>query len=306
MLLYKKRVDVIIVDSTKVWLPFVFPLKILDVPIVLDIRTLPIDRDKSLFFNISIYLSQFFVDGITTITQELSEVLKTDFNLKYMKIGIWSSGVSIDDFSEILDKRYKQVEKNNQLFTLLYIGDYSSTRGIENSIKAIALLDSSIKNNIRFFIIGMPENKIKLLSDLSENEGVKGNINIFPKVEYNKINEYLKIADVGVVFLPPENRWWRVSAPLKTLEYLAAGKPIFATDIPFHRNILNMADCGILLENANPDTIAQGISLMYKNKNDLIKMGDEGRRVVKQFFTWDIMAKKFEDSLINFSKQAKY
>ena len=45
ILLSRKKVDIIIIDGTKIWLPFTIPLKILNIPIILDIRTLPIDRD---------------------------------------------------------------------------------------------------------------------------------------------------------------------------------------------------------------------------------------------------------------------
>jgi len=298
ILLNRKKVDVIIIDSTKVWLPFVLPLRILNIPIVLDIRTLPIDKDKSFLFKVSIYLSRHMVDGITTITPELNTILRNVYNLKNKKVGIWSSGVSIEDFNKLENKNYIPIELKDREFLLIYLGDYSPTRGIENLIKAMGELDSSLKNKIRLLIIGMPTNKINDLSKLSEKEGVKECVNILPKVDYNKIAQYLKIADVGVVTLPSENRWWKVSAPLKTLEYLAAGKPIIATDIPFHRKIFNRVNCGILLESATPEAIAKGISHMYKNQKELKKMGQEGRKIVEKFYTWNCMAQKFEDFLI--------
>ena len=46
ILLSRKKLDVIIIDFTKVWLPFLIPLRILNIPLINDIRTLPIDRDK--------------------------------------------------------------------------------------------------------------------------------------------------------------------------------------------------------------------------------------------------------------------
>jgi len=46
-------------------------------------------------------LSRYLVDGITTITPELNTILKDSYNLKNKKVGYWSSGVSIEDFSII-------------------------------------------------------------------------------------------------------------------------------------------------------------------------------------------------------------
>jgi len=90
---------------------------------------------------------------------------------------------------------------------------------------------------------------------------------------------------------------WHVSAPLKTLEYLAAGKPIIATNIPFHRKIFEKGKCGILIESIKPKVIADAITFLYKNKKELIKMGSEGRKIVEKSYTWDSMAQKIEEFL---------
>jgi len=229
----------------------------------------------------------------------LNTILRNVYNLKNKKVGIWSSGVSIEDFNKPDNKNYIQIKSKDREFTLVYIGDYSPTRGIENLIKAIGKLDSHLKNKIRLLIIGMPTNKIHDLSKLSEKEGVIEQVDVLPKVEYSKIAQYLNIADVGIVTLPPENSWWKVSAPLKTLEYLAAGKPIIATNIPFHRKIFDKVNCGILLKSAAPEAITEGISHMYKNQKELKKMGQEGRKLVEKSFTWNHMAQKFENFLIS-------
>jgi glycosyltransferase involved in cell wall biosynthesis len=294
ILLNRKKVDIIIIDGTKIWLPFIIPLKILNIPIILDIRTLPIDRDKSFFFNVTMYLSRYIVDGITTITPELKNIIKDRYNLRNIKIGIWSSGVSVNDFKNVDLINQNFGEKK---FTLIYHGDYSPTRGIENLINAISQIDPLLKNKIKLMIIGMPQSKIKDLSKLAENIGVKDQIDLLPKIEYKKIAQYINIADVGVIPLPPENRWWQVSAPLKTLEYLAAGKPIIATNIPFHVNIFKKGNYGILLESGSPEIIAKGITDLYKNKNDLKKIGEEGRKIVEKFYSWDVMAREVENFL---------
>lgn len=294
ILLSRKKVDIIIIDGSKVWLPFIIPLKILNIPIILDIRTLMVDDDELFFFNVNMYLSRYIADGITTITPELENELRARYNLRNMKIGIWSSGVSVDDF--------KNIEFNNQNFgenklTFIYHGDYSPTRGIENLINAISELKISTKNKIKLMIIGMPETKINELTKLAEKIGCKEQIDILPKVEYKKISEYLSNANVGIIPLPPTHKWWQVSAPLKTLEYLAAGKPIIATNIPFHIKIFEKGNCGVLLEGGSPKDIASGINYLYENKNDLKKMGEDGRKIVEKYYSWDIMAKAVEDFL---------
>lgn len=301
ILLNRKNVDVIIIDCTKIWLPFVISLKILNKPIVLDIRTLPIDKDESFSFKVSMFLSRFVVDGISTITPDLMNVLIEKYNLNDIKIGIWSSGVSIEDFTNVkLEKKNNIInEINGSQFVLIYHGDYSPTRGIENIIKSLNKLDPNLKKKIKLLIVGMPEDKVKNLYKLSYAEGVEDKVIILPKVSYDQIAQFIKLSDVGVIPLPPENKWWRVSAPLKTLEYLASSKPVIATNIPFHSNIFKEEKCGKLIKSGSPQVIAEGINWMYKNKEDLKKMGENGRKIAEKMYTWDAMAEKLEILLDN-------
>ena len=299
ILLSKKNIDFIIIDATKVVLPFIMSLKILNIPLVLDIRTLPIDRDEPLSFKLSMLLSNKLIDGITTITPELKNTLIDTYKLKNKKFGIWSSGVSIKDFNNTKSNNEKNILniENERKFTLIYHGDYSPTRGIENLIKAISKLDQNIRDDIKLLIIGMPDKIIKKLIKLSDDEGVKKQVIILPKVNYEKIKNYLKISDIGIIPLPPEIKWWRVSAPLKTLEYLAAKKPIIATNIPFHCKIFEKVNCGILIKSGSPESIALAIKKIYGKKNELKKMGENGRKIVEKYYTWDVMANKMEKFL---------
>ena len=242
-------------------------------------------------------MSRYIVTGFTTITGELEKVIREDYNLKNKKIGVWSSGVSIEDFNNSDINQNNIVYEKNKKFTLLYHGDYSPTRGIEDLIKSIGKLDSTLKKEILLLIVGIPKNKIIELSKLSYKEGVKHLIKILPKTDYNEIIQYIKNSDIGIIPLPPENRWWQVSAPLKTLEYMAAGKPIIATNIPFHQNIFKKGDCGILIESINHEVIAEAITFSYKNQEKLKKMGSEARKIVKKYYTWDHMAQRFENFL---------
>ena len=302
-LLHKKKVDVIIIDCTKVWIPFVIPLKILNIPLVLDIRTLPIDRDTSATFTISMYLCRFVVDGITTITDELKKALIERYKLKNIKFGIWSSGVSLEDFDDNEKQQKEHIfQQNKNKFILFYHGDYSPTRGIENLISSINLLNPELKKKIELFIVGMPTEKIAYLSKYIENKNLKKNVKIKKKVEYKKIIQYIKSCDAGIIPLPPEHKWWRVSSPLKTLEYMAAGKPIIATNIPFHQQIFRKRNCGILLNTGNPADLADGIERLYNKNKELKEIGLNCRKIIEKEYTWNKMAKKFETYLLEIIK----
>ena len=296
--IHNKKFDIIIIDESTVWLPFALTLKLLNVPLVLDVRTLPIDKEKSILFDITIHLSKDVVDGITTITPELEEYLRKRYTLQDKRFGIWASGVSIGKFANFyLTTDNIATLRNSNVFTLIYHGTYSSTRGIENLIRSLGELDIDIKKKTMLLIIGFSQKEKENILELCERLAVTDQVKFIPQVPYEQIPSYISIADVGVYPLPPENNWWRVSAPLKTLEYLASGKPVIITNIPFHKRIFEKGECGVILDTNNPKDLASAIRYLYENKGKLTNMGKRGREIVQKYHTWEHEALELEKFL---------
>ena len=139
----KKNTDLIIIDGISIWLPFTIPLKLLGIPIILDIRSLPIKEKSLISFDIPLYLSKYTMNGLTTITPELEEILVKKYGIQNKKIGIWPSGVSIENFilSDTKDNIAQKLDSNK--FVIIHHGASGGHRGIENLIESIAELDSS-------------------------------------------------------------------------------------------------------------------------------------------------------------------
>jgi len=295
----KNNVDVILIDSGSIWSPFFVTLKLFGIPIILDVRDIPIDNEHKILKDISLYLSRYLMDGFTTISPELSEILNKKYHLQDKKKGIWSSAVSTQMFLEY-NKTNDIAKKDTDLFILIYHGTYAPTRGIENLIRSIGELTDPLKNTIKLFLIGMPQHKTKDLSLLCEQLKITKQVEILPLVENNKMPVYIQASDVGVIPLSPDKEWWRVSVPLKSLEYLALGKPIIATSIPFHQKIFDMGDCGVMIDSNEPKEIADAITYLYHNKDKLKDMGQKGKEIIKKYYTWEHKAMEVECFLKNF------
>jgi len=297
----KKKIDAIIIDEATVWLPFTSTLKLFGFPLFLDVRTLPIDREKSIFFEITLDFCKYIVDGITTITPELEKILVDKYHLQNKKIGIWSSGVSQRFINAGLINEKIKFSKESKLFILMYHGTYSITRGIENLIKSLGEIDADLRKKINLIIIGFSQDEIRFLMPLCGKLGVQELVKFLPKVRYEDIPSYIAESDVGVYPLPPEDIWWQVSAPLKTLEYLAMGKPVIVTNIPFHQRIFEKGECGVLLDSNSPKELANAIIYLYKNKDKLDSMGRKGMEIVEKYHSWKneaINLEKFLETII--------
>jgi glycosyltransferase involved in cell wall biosynthesis len=81
--------------------------------------------------------------------------------------------------------------------------------------------------------------------------------------------------------------------PLKVFDYLAAGRPIVATDIPTHRTVLN-EDRAVLVAPQTPD-LARGIVSLLRDPERADRLARAGRRYAEQHLGWA----QFVDSLGN-------
>lgn len=290
-----KKADILVISGDTIWTPFLILMKLFKIPIILDLRSLPIDTDTIRLKDISLYISRYTTDGITTITPELAEILKKKFHLQDKRIGIWSSGFSKIQFNETGINSLKN--KREGEFILLHHGTYSPSRGIEELIHSLTFLDGSLKDKITLLLVGIPDNKIEELTLLIKKLKVSNQVEIIPPVDIGKIPTYIQYCDIGIIPLPPDNEWWHVSVPLKTLEYLAMGKPIIATKIPFHKKIFKECDCGILLNTNKPEEIAQAVQTLYQKRDRLNDIGKKGKELVDKYYSWEHQATEFEEYL---------
>ncbi len=88
-----------------------------------------------------------------------------------------------------------------------------------------------------------------------------------------------------------------VSLPVKMFEYMAAGLPVVASDFPLWKSIIEENNCGICVDQTNPEEIREKIlQLISSTDEKLIEMGKNGRKAVEVKYNWQTQ----EEKLINF------
>ena len=291
----KKKIDIVIVDNSSLMSPFFLSWKLFNIPLLWDMRTITNNNKRSILKDISLYISKYVAVGYTTITQEAKDIIIKEYKLQDKKIGVWPSGIPKEFLLKKNNYKNDKLKEESDLFILIYHGSYNPLRGIENLIRSLPEIPSTIREKIKLLLVGITGKKQEELIQLCEELKIRKNVEIISNVEFEKIPSYIQSADVGVIPLPPDIEWWRISVPLKTLEYLALEKPIIATNIPFHQKIFNIAEVGILLDTNSPIAIANAVTNLYKNREKLKEMGKRGKEIVEKYYTWDNIAIEFED-----------
>jgi len=278
---------------------------------VLDIRSIPVETvgfrgfQKKLWFNASVLTAKKLFDGITIITPLMKKEVCSKFDIDPSKVGVWTSGVSIELFDPencISDgKELKRKLGLARKFVVFYHGFFSFGRGLTETIEAMKIVRRK-HTNVVFFLLGTGFN-VDMLSVLIRKENLQENVIIHNPVDQSEVPKFIGMCDICIVPLP-DNPFWRFQSPLKLLEYLAMEKVVILTDIPAHRAVVGKAKCGIYISAAKPMEIAKAIEYCYFNKENLEEWGAVGRRIVTEEYTWKKVAGDLENYLISIDDKA--
>ena len=237
---------------------------------------------------ISYKYAKSFLDGMTVITEHYKNRLCDRYGFSNSKIGIWSSGVDVDQFSVDTSDIDDPALENK--FLIIQHGEISYNRGLFETVKAISLLP---ERKITLLLIGdsVRSDAKNELWEYAKQLGISDRLILKPPIEHSRIPQYIKKADCAVMAYP-DIEYWNSNNPIKLLEYLALGKVIICTDTWTFRNVMQNSNCGCYIEDNKPESIAKAMLFCYENRDNLKSWGEEGVKIVKNRFTWEQQARE--------------
>ena len=224
---------------------------------------------------------------LVCITKALKRAL-VKFGFAEQKIMVLPDGVDLAQFqisiSKLQIREELRLSKDKKI--ILYSGNFFAWKGVYVLAEAAREFDDDF---LFVFVGGSPDEEEKFREYLAAHK-LATNIKLIGHVSYNQVPKYLAAADVLVL---PNSEKSDISkyytSPLKLFEYMAAGQPIVASDLPSIREILNESNA-ILVKPDDPPALALGIRQALAN----LKIVEKARQDVPKY-SW---AKRAE-SIIN-------
>ncbi|MFN6945106.1 MAG: glycosyltransferase [Cytophagaceae bacterium] len=124
------------------------------------------------------------------------------------------------------------------------------------------------------------------------------NFDFLPYTDYLNVSEYLNNAKIGIIPLPPYKKFFK-NIPLKLFEFMGCGLPVVLSDLPPTRQFVHGQNCAIAVEPNNIDEYVKAIKLLLNNPEKVIKMGNNGKKLVFEKYNWSIE----EEKLLNLYKK---
>ena len=183
-----------------------------------------------------------------------------------------------NDSKEIL----KDYGLNPAKITILYLGQLEGAAHASRLIEAAPLVYSQTYN-CQFLFAGGGE-QLGALRKQAEESPVRSILKIAGYISYDKIPAIVGAADICVACFD-NNDAAKAKSPLKIAEYLAAGKPIVASNVGEAPWMIE--NCGIVTEPENPIELAEGILSYTADPNRRRSDGLKARQRALDFFTWE-------------------
>jgi len=233
---------------------------------------------------------------IVVLTQAIKDQLK-EFDISEDKILVSPDAVdlTIFDIEMTKDEARKRLGLPQDKFILGYTGSFK-TKGMDKGIADIFKALNKIKDNSKvvFVAVGGNEIETKFYRDLAKEEDVSKMVLFFKKVTQSELAIYQKAFDVLMMPFPDKLHYRLYMSPLKMFEYMAAKRPILATDLPAIREVLDHT-CAYLAHPDDPESIAKGVEKMMFDSVYLQNISQLAYNKVGRY-TWD----KRAESIINF------
>lgn len=174
-------------------------------------------------------------------------------------------------FEQVAELRRKYQVNNCKV--LLYTGTFGKNQGLDLLLGAMPSVVREYPN-VKLMLVGGTGADMRNIRDFRAEQGLEDYVVLEGQVSYADMPMFMALGDV---LLSP-----RVSGkntPLKLYSYLNSGKPIVATDMLTHRQVLDEETA--VLTAVNADALAQGILSVLRDEKLAARIGLAGRHLAE-------------------------
>ena len=223
-------------------------------------------------------------DGYVTITRGLAGALEERFGPR-PRIAVIPDGVRVD-----LTPTPPEPEPRSDRAVVAYAGHLYAWKGVDVLLEALAAVPEADG-----LIVGghRREPDLARLEALGRTLGIASRVTFTGLVEPPAVRALLSRATVLVLPNPASAISSHFTSPLKLFEYMAAGRPIVASDLPAMREVLTPDVHALLVPPGSAAALAEGIRRILSDRGLGERLASAAAAAVEHY-TWDCRATRLE------------
>jgi len=220
-------------------------------------------------------------DGFVTLTRALADDMAARFGTR-PRVAVVPDGVRIDQVPSVAAPSGRPI--------VAYAGHLYAWKGVDILLEALAALP-----DVDGLIVGGHEREPDLARTkaLAQQLGVAARVTFTGLVEPPQVRAWLARANVLVLPNPASAISSRFTSPLKLFEYMAAQRPIVASDLPALREVLSPDENAVLVTPGSAPALAAGIRRVLDDPALATRVASRALATVADF-SWDRRADRLE------------
>jgi glycosyltransferase involved in cell wall biosynthesis len=163
---------------------------------------------------------------------------------------------------------------------VMYVGNLEAYQGIDLLLQSFQLVMKKTTLPELIIIGGHPADILKYQKE-THQLGISPKVHFWGPRPLEALGQYLAAADILV-----SPRIKGKNTPMKLYSYLDSGRPVVATDLPTHTQILD-SDVAILAEPI-PEAFAGGMLRLIDDKDLRLKLGAAAKQLVRERYTYTV------------------
>jgi len=164
-----------------------------------------------------------------------------------------------------------------------FMGNFAAWHGTDNLLELIGRVSRRARE-ARFLIVGgAPGNPLydRFRRRLSE-EGLRPRVSLAGSIPHEEVGSYLSAMDVALI--PDATEY---GSPVKTFEYMAAGKAVIAPRVGPIEEVIQDGETGVLFERNNVEMLVEKTMRLLGDPAERERLGLSARDYVLKHHTWE-------------------
>ena len=190
--------------------------------------------------------------AVITVSPGIADILQERYGVTALVIR--SVPHTPEDWSPPFDLR-DEIGADTEDRIILYQGLRSPGRGLPQLIRAVGLMSQCHLVLLGSEVRGMDQQLQAVAAELQNEDRV----HILDPVPSEKLLTMTAQADVGTCLIEDVSLSFKLSLPNKLFEYLAAGVPVVASDLPEIRRVIEDCRGGVVCDPSQPKAIASAL-----------------------------------------------
>ena len=235
-------------------------------------------------------LLNHWVNKIVTVSGSIKEMVIKEEGIEADRIEVIYNGVELPDkYNQDSQELRSLLRIEKEDIVIMHVANLKPVKGHKYLLEAFAEVDSRFRGNdkrgIKLVLIGRDELNGQL-QDMAQK------LNILNKVLFlgkrDDVQSLLKLADICV--LPSLSEGMSNSI----LEYMAAEKPVIATNVGGNPELVKDGLNGLLVEKESSQQLKDALLILINDREKRFDMGFAGYERVKNEFSMKAMLSRYE------------